>query len=393
MKDRPVEPRPFDCSIRARALSVLMGRKTRAVCPRAVTFRAAVCSSVLSRNVPRGTAIQCLVPTHVSASSGRVLVTGATGFIGRALVPGLCAAGYEVVAGSRRASASRAEWPGVEWRVCDLLRPETLPAALDGMKFAYYLVHSMGHGPSDYRERERRSARAFAEAAVRAGLERIVYLGGPAPRGRPSEHLRSRLEVGEILRAGAVPTLELRASMVIGAGGASWQIVRDLAMRLPFMVLPKWLESRTYPVALDDVVKALVSGLAVPLAGSEWFDLPGPEMLSGRQILERIAALGGHHVRSIEVPLLTPRLSALWLRLVTRTDFTLARELVLGFSEDLLPKDARYWQLIEGHRLLSFDDAAARALAAESDPFPWTEGIAWLKEMARRWKPKGPHDR
>src|SRR5512144_3093292 len=101
-----------------------MGRKTRAVCLRAVTFRAAVCSSVLARNVPRGTAIQCLVPTHVSASSGRVLVTGATGFIGRALVPGLRATGYEVVAGSRRASASRAEWPGVEWRVCDLLQPE-----------------------------------------------------------------------------------------------------------------------------------------------------------------------------------------------------------------------------------------------------------------------------
>jgi uncharacterized protein YbjT (DUF2867 family) len=331
------------------------------------------------------------VVTHERASSGRVLVTGATGFIGRALVPGLRAAGYDVVAGSRQTRATSDE--GVEWRVCDLLRPETLPAALDGTRFAYYLVHSMGHGPIDYRERERRSARAFAEAAAKAGLARIVYLGGPAPSGQPSEHLRSRLEVGEILRAGPVPTVELRASMVMGAGGASWQIVRDLTMRLPFMVLPQWLESRTSPVALDDVVRALVAALTLPLAGSLWFDLPGPEMLTGRQILERIAALRGRRVRAIEIPLLTPRLSALWLRLVTRTDFTLARELVLGFSHDILPQDGRYWQLIGCDRLVSFDEAATRALAAETEAGGWTGRIARLRELARKWKPKAPRDR
>jgi uncharacterized protein YbjT (DUF2867 family) len=330
------------------------------------------------------------VPTHERTSSGRVLVTGATGFIGRALVPGLRAAGYDVVVASRRVMSSAEQAPGSEARVCDLLRPETLPAALDGMQFAYYLVHSMGHGPLDYRERERRSARAFADAAAQAGVARIVYLGGPAPSGQPSEHLRSRLEVGEILRAGSVPTVELRASMVIGAGGASWQIVRDLTMRLPFMVLPQWLESRTSPVALDDVVKALVGALTLPLAGSLWFDLPGPELLTGRQILERIAALRGRRVRAIEVPLLTPRLSALWLRLVTRTDFTLARELVLGFSHDILPQDARYWQLIGCDQLLSFDQAASKALATESKATGLAGRIARWRERAKGWKRKGP---
>jgi uncharacterized protein YbjT (DUF2867 family) len=212
---------------------------------------------------------------------------------------------------------------------------------------------------------ERRAAKAFAAAAAEAGVERIVYLGGPAPRQRASEHLRSRLEVGEILRAGSVPAVELRASMVVGSGGASWQIVRDLAMRLPVMVLPRWLKSRSCPVALEDVVAALAATAELPLEGSAWFDVPGPEALSGRQILERIAALRGRRILAVDVPFLTPKLSALWLKLVTRADFSLARELVMGLQEDLLPKDDRFWQLIGHTRLVSFDEAASRALANE----------------------------
>lgn len=292
----------------------------------------------------------------------RALVTGATGFIGHALIPALVARGYRVVATTRHSAGARA--PGVEWRTCDLLREETLAPAFEGVQVAYFLVHSMG-SDEHFRESERRSARAFAAAAARAGVRRIVYLGGPAPSGTPSEHLRSRLEVGEVLRAGSVPALELRASMVIGRGSASWQIVRDLAMRLPVMILPKWLGSRTRPVALSDVVAALVAAADVPLAGSEWFDVPGPETLTGKEILERIAAAAGRRFLAIEVPLLTPRLSALWLRLVTRTNFALARELVVGLEEDLLPRDDRYWSLIDHTQLVSFDDAARRALASE----------------------------
>jgi len=304
------------------------------------------------------------MPTEPDSSARPVLVTGASGFIGRALVRELRARGETVVAASRR-PARAAGADGVEWRSCDLNQPQSLASALAGIRVAYYLVHSMGGGAAHFRELECAAARAFAAAAELAGVERIIYLGGPAPLGTPSEHLRSRLEVGEILRAGAVPTVELRASMVIGCGSASWQIVRDLALRLPIMVLPKWLDSRTRPVALDDVIEALIAAADLQLAENTWFDVPGPEVMDGQQILERIATLRGRRFLAVRVPLLTPRLSALWLRLVTRTDFALARELVLGLQEDLLPKDDRFWALIGHPELISFDVAARRALAAE----------------------------
>lgn len=298
------------------------------------------------------------------SEGGTALVTGASGFIGRALVPALQARGFRVVATSRRPHAA-ASAEGVEWRTCDLLDPASLPHAFSGVRVAYYLVHSMGSGGPNFRELERRAAEAFVDAAASAGVARIVYLGGPAPPGVPSEHLRSRLEVGEVLRAGPIPVVELRASMVIGQGSASWQIVRDLAVRLPVMVLPRWLASRTRPVALRDVVEALVSAADVALSHSEWFDVPGPETMSGQQILERIAALRGRRFLALKVPFLSPQLSALWLRLITRTDFALARELVLGLQDDLLPKDERYWALIRHTELISFDAAARQALASE----------------------------
>jgi len=295
----------------------------------------------------------------------KILVTGATGFIGAAFVAALRAQGHSVVATSRRTMPAHDD-ADVEWRTCDLLDPATLPAALAGINVAFYLVHSMGGGHADFMQLERRAAQAFAHAAARAGLKRIIYLGGPAPTGVSSEHLQSRLAVGEILRAGPVQTVELRASMVIGHGSASWQIVRDLAMRLPAMILPKWLKSRTRPVALDDVIAALMAAKDLQLKQSEWFDLPGPEIMSGRQILERIAALRGRRILAVEVPFLTPKLSALWLILVTRADFSLARELVLGLGGDLLPKDDRFWQLVGHTELVGFDEAARRALSKDS---------------------------
>lgn len=300
----------------------------------------------------------------MSESKGSVLVSGATGFIGSALARELVRRGQPVVALTRRPTEASAR-DGIEWRTGDLLEPSTLEAAFAGVRVAYYLVHSMGNGGSDFVELEQRAAHAFAQAARRANVKRIVYLGGPAPPGPPSEHLRSRLAVGEILRAGEVTAVELRASMVIGRGSASWQIVRDLAVRLPVMVLPRWLSSRTQPVALADVVAALCGAADVPLEHSEWFDVPGPEVLSGQEILERIARLRGRRFLALKVPFLTPQLSALWLRLITRTDFALARELVLGLKDDLLPRDARFWELIGHTALVPFDDAARHALASE----------------------------
>lgn len=320
-----------------------------------------------------------------------ILVLGASGFVGRALVPALVARGESVRAASRSHRA-REGHIGVEWVRCDVTAPATLPAALAGVDTAYYLVHSMGRtGERDYRAAERRAAQDVADVAAASGVRRIVYLGGVAPAGPPSEHLASRLEVGEILRAGQVPTIELRASMIIGAGSTSWQIVRDLARRLPFMILPRWLESKSRPVALDDVVAALVAAREVPLEHSEWFDIPGPETLTAREILFRVAALDRRRIPAVGVPLLTPRLSAMWLALVTSADYGVARELVLGLTTDLLPRDERYWKLIGHAPRKSFDEAARLALAAEPHA-GGLRGVAGRLEesLVRRL---GPHAR
>lgn len=291
-----------------------------------------------------------------------VLVTGATGFVGRSLVPALLARGYSVRACARRIAPGR-RGDNLEYVRCDLLDPASLPQALAGVDAAYFLVHSLGQ--SRFGELDRRAARTFAEAAASSGVRRIVYLGGVAPRNRASRHLASRLEVGRILRAGHVPTVELRAGMIIGVGSASWQIVRDLALRLPAMVLPAWLNSRLSPIALEDALHALVDALEIPLPESRYYDISGPTTLSAKEILGRVAALEGRKIPSISLPWLTPRLSALWLRLVTRADFALARELVFGLTEDLLPEDQRYWELTRYRPRLSFDVAARAALEQE----------------------------
>jgi uncharacterized protein YbjT (DUF2867 family) len=172
--------------------------------------------------------------------------------------------------------------------------------------------------------------------------------------------------VGEILSDGEVPVLELRASMIIGNGSLSFLIVRDLAARLPFMVLPRWLDSKTEPVAIDDVLAALVAALEIELAQSTAFDIPGPEVLSGRDILLRTArALGLAHPLVVRVPVLTPGLSARWVRFVTRARWEVAREIVVGLTHDLLAQDARYWALIGHEGRQHFDDAARAAIAED----------------------------
>lgn len=294
-----------------------------------------------------------------------LLLTGASGFVGGAVRPALEARGWRVRCLTRDAARGRAHHPELDWVQGDVADTASSARALAGCQAALYLVHGIGEGAGHQRH-EVAAATAFGAAAAAAGLERIVYLGGVAPVGRGSEHLRSRLAVGAALRASPVKTVELRASMIVGSGSLSWLIVRDLAARLPVMVLPQWLKSRTQPVAIADVVIALVRALELPIDASASFDLPGPVTLSGKQILEETArVMGLEQPRTVDVPLLSPRLSSLWVRFVTRADWSVAREVVIGLTEDLLARDGRFWPLVGHPDLIPFARAAQMALAAE----------------------------
>jgi uncharacterized protein YbjT (DUF2867 family) len=301
----------------------------------------------------------------MSAGRRTILLTGATGFVGGAVRPALAAMGWHVRCLTREVAQARNRQPALDWVEGNVGDAASCARALDGCQAALYLVHGIGEG-ADYHRREVAAATTFSKTAAAAGVERIVYLGGVAPASSGSEHLRSRLEVGETLRASPVKTIELRASMIVGHGSLSWLIVRDLAARLPVMVLPQWLKSRTQPVAIGDVVIALVRALELPLAASASFDLPGPLALSGKEILEETArVMGLRHPRMIEVPLLTPRLSSLWVRFVTRAKWSVAREVVVGLVDDLLARDERFWALIDHPHRLTFAEAASIALSAE----------------------------
>lgn len=310
-----------------------------------------------------------------------ILLTGATGFVGRAVRPALEAEGWHVRCLTRNVERAQGLDPNADWVQGNVGDPDSCSRALKGCEAALYLVHGIGEG-DDYHAQEVAAAKVFSSAAGHAGLKRIVYLGGVSPSGRGSDHLRSRIDVGEALRSGPVVTVELRASMIVGHGSLSWLIVRDLAARLPFMLLPRWLKSRTEPVAIDDVVAALKGAISLELDDSAWFDIPGPDALSGKEFLEQTAqVMGLRRPWMISVPLLTPRLSSLWLRLMTRAQWSIAREVVVGLTEDLLATDAKFWDLIGHSERLTFTQAAERALEVEWSTEP-VEGFWGVIERA-----------
>lgn len=319
----------------------------------------------------------------------KVLLTGATGFVGNALHPALVNAGFDVQCVSRDAPRASSRWPDRAWVGADVADRDSTARALEGCDAAFYLVHGMARESGDFQRAEIAQAETFVRAAESAGTRRIVYLGGVIASGDGSAHLRSRQEVGETLRSGRVSTVELRASMIIGHGSLSWLIVRDLAARLPIMVLPRWLESRTEPVGIDDIVAGLLGAVALDVDGSALFGVPGPEILSGREILERTAdVLGVRRSVMVQVPLLSPQLSSHWVRFVTRADWSVARELVVGLKDDLLAEDGRFWERIGHGDLLSFEESARRALLDEARdgpiPGPWGAVERFLARVRSR---------
>jgi uncharacterized protein YbjT (DUF2867 family) len=289
----------------------------------------------------------------------RILVTGATGFVGRSLTPALVADGHDVVAGTRHPRDY--EGPGVPLEL-DLLDPSTLDRALDGCDAAYYLVHSM-ETAGDFIEHDRAAAISFRDAAARRGL-RVLYLGGlgdlQVAAGR-SEHLRSRHEVGAILRDGA-DTVELRAAIVIGAGSVSFEILRQLVERLPVMVCPRWVKTRCQPIAIADVVRYLVAGLKLP---ADSYEIGGSQVLTYEQMLRRYAHLTGRHRLILKVPILSPSLSSHWIGLITDQPAAVARPLADGLSVEVVVRDGRMRELVP-FEPLGYDDAVRAALASES---------------------------
>ncbi len=280
----------------------------------------------------------------------RTLVTGASGFVGRALVPALVAAGHQVRAATRRPAAYRG---GGEPVMLDVLDGSGLDDALDGCEVAYYLVHSME--AAGFAAQDRDAAVRFAAAARAAGT-RVVYLGGLG-QGAVSEHLRSRHEVGQILREGA-DTVELRAAIVLGRGGASFEIMRQLVERLPAMVCPKWVTTRCQPVALPDMVRYLV---AAPGLDAGAYDVGGPEILTYEAMMRRYAALTGRRRLIVKVPVLSPRLSSLWLGLVTDLPASVGRPLVEGLTVEVVTTEDRIRSLVP-FTLLGYDDAVRLAV-------------------------------
>lgn len=322
--------------------------------------------------------------------NGPIVVAGASGFVGRHVVQRLVEGGREVRRGTRR--PEQATGAGPPWVLLDVDTGAGLEAALAGADALVYLVHGLGtHGP-DLLAEEEAAARRVLAAAERAGARRIVYLGAPAPFSTPSPHLAARLRTGELLRSGKVSTIELRAAMIIGVGSASWQMCRDLALRLPVMILPRWLATRTQPIGIDDVVDAIVVAIDLPSEGSAAFDLPGPEVLDARQILERVAAQAGFRPAMVPVPVLTPRLSSWWLRFVTRADYDVARQLVDGLTSDLIAADEGFWRHMGGRSPTPFDEVVRRAIRGEGPPAELS-GRLWERAVRRLTPLKTPPPR
>ncbi len=311
------------------------------------------------------------------------LVFGASGYIGSQLVPRLVAAGRQVRAAARNPAAfvDRPGWEGVEPVAADALAPQSLPAALAGIDIAYYLVHSMGAG-REFGKLDLECAGNFATAAAAAGIRRIIYLGGLVPDEAHSEHLRSRAQTGERLRAGGVPVTEIRAGIIVGPGSAAFEVIRDLVNVLPVMLTPRWVRARTPPIGLDNLLEYLLRVPEHPETAGQVYDVAGPEELSYADLMKVYGELVGRRPWIIPIPVLTPTFSSYWLGLVTAVPTPVARALIEGLSHDITAHPEALRKLIP-QTLLDYRQAVVAALEAERSgavPARWTEGALMYRD-------------
>ncbi len=317
-----------------------------------------------------------------------ILLTGATGYVGGRLLKMLEQQGLPVRCLARRPEALTGRVaPGTEVVQGDLFDRKSLDKALQGVKQAYYLAHSMGDSGA-FAEREYEAARNFAEAATAAGVERILYLGGLGDESKTlSEHLHARHEVGRILRNSAVKTIEFRASIIIGSGSLSFDLIRALVRKLPVMITPRWVSVEAQPIAIGDVLEYLLEGLEISLEQSEVFEIGGAECMSYGGLMQEFARQLGLRRYMITVPVLTPRLSSLWLHLVTPVHARIGRKLIEGIQYPTVVRDDK-----ARHRFtvapMGVSEAIAQALRNEDREFVethWSDALSSSKMVDRAW--------
>ncbi|MDZ7266925.1 MAG: SDR family oxidoreductase [candidate division KSB1 bacterium] len=316
------------------------------------------------------------------SSQPLLLLTGATGYVGGRLLQALTARGYRLRCLARRPEFLAARvGPNTTIVKGDVLDASSLPAAFAGMHAAYYLVHSMGSNGT-FEEQDRRAACNFAEAARRAGVQRLIYLGGLGNGRALSPHLASRHEVGRLLQKSGVPTVELRASIIIGSGSLSFEMIRALVEKLPVMITPRWTRSLAQPIAIEDVIDYLIAALEVPATGV--FEIGGADQVSYLDLMKEYARQRGLRRLIIPVPVLTPRLSSLWLGLVTPLYARVGRKLIDSVRHDTVVTDRRSLTTF-AIQPRGIRAAIARALANEDREFAQTR---WSDALSSPGQPR-----
>lgn len=312
-----------------------------------------------------------------------ILLTGASGYVGGRLLKVLEAQGYRVRCLARRPEFLKPRVSATTEIVKgDVLDPASLQAAMTGVEAAYYMVHSMG-STGTFEEEDRRAAMNFGTAASRAGVRRMIYLGGLGRGDELSPHLSSRQEVGNILRESGVPTIELRASIIIGSGSLSFEMIRALVQKLPIMTTPRWTRALSQPIAIEDIMAYLVAALEVEYDGEGIFEIGGTDQVSYLDLMKEYARQRGLKRLIIPVPVLTPKLSSLWLGLVTPLYARIGRKLIDSVRHNTVVTNERALQAF-AIRPRGMREAIARALINEDQEFAatrWSDALSSPGEL------------